>query len=87
MVAAASEVLRDAAGIARGLARLLRRDGHHVETASNGRQALAMLQEQDYDLVLCDLRMPDLDGPGLYRTWQSVSRICSPVLSFSPAIP
>ena len=49
------------------LARLLRRDGHTVETAANGRLALAMLQERAYDLILSDLRMPELDGPGLYR--------------------
>jgi CheY-like chemotaxis protein len=33
----------------------------------HGQQALQMLQQQDYDLVLCDLRMPELDGPALYR--------------------
>jgi len=60
-------IVDDEIGIARGLARLLRRDGHHVDTASNGRQALALLQVQDYDLILCDLRMPELDGPGLYH--------------------
>ena len=49
------------------LARLLRRDGHTVEIAANGRLALAMLQERAYDLILSDLRMPELDGPGLYR--------------------
>lgn len=66
-------IVDDEIGFARGLARLLHRDGHHVDTASNGRQALALLQAQDYDLILCDLRMPVLDGPGLYHTletWQ-----------------
>lgn len=60
-------IVDDEVGIARGLARLLRRDGHSVDTADNGRQALGMLQTREYDLILCDLRMPDLDGPGLYR--------------------
>ena len=50
---------------------MLRRDGHHVDTASNGRQALALLQAQEYDLILCDLRMPELDGPGLYHALES----------------
>ncbi len=57
----------DEASIARALARLLHRDGHTVETAANGRQALAKLQERSYDLIMSDWRMPELDGPGFYR--------------------
>ena len=57
----------DEPGIAKALTRLLRRDGHTVDTAANGRLALAKLQERAYDLILSDLRMPELDGPGLYR--------------------
>jgi CheY-like chemotaxis protein len=57
----------DEPSMAIALARLLRRDGHTVEIAANGRLALAMLQERAYALILSDLRMPELDGPGLYR--------------------
>jgi CheY-like chemotaxis protein len=57
----------DEPGIASGLARLLRRDGHAVEIAANGQVALDKLRECPYDLILSDLRMPELDGPGLYR--------------------
>jgi PAS domain S-box-containing protein len=57
----------DEPSIAKALPRLLQRDGHTVDTAANGRLALAMLQERSYDLILSDLRMPELDGPGLYR--------------------
>src|SRR5262245_44354637 len=64
-------IVDDEIGITRGLARILRRDGHRVDTAGNGRQALALLQAQEYDLILCDLRMPELDGPGLYRALES----------------
>jgi CheY-like chemotaxis protein len=60
-------VVDDEAGIAKALAYLFRRDGHQVDTAANGHLALARLQEREYDLILCDLRMPELDGPGLYR--------------------
>jgi two-component system NtrC family sensor kinase len=60
-------LVEDEPGIARGLARLLRRDGHTVDLAANGRLALARLQERAYDLLLSDVRMPELDGPGLYR--------------------
>ena len=60
-------IVDDEPSVIRGLTRLLRRDGHTVDTAPNGRLALAMLQERTYDLILSDLRMPELDGSGLYR--------------------
>jgi len=60
-------IVDDEAGIRNGLAYLLRRNGYKVDTAANGRLALTKLQEQVFDLILCDLRMPELDGPGLYQ--------------------
>jgi two-component system NtrC family sensor kinase len=57
--------------IVSALARLLRRDGHTVQTAANGQVALTMLQEHAYDLILSDLRMPELDGPGLYQALEA----------------
>jgi len=60
-------VVDDEPSVIRGLTRLLRRDGHTVDTAPNGRMALARLQECAYDLILSDLRMPELDGAGLYQ--------------------
>jgi CheY-like chemotaxis protein len=59
-------VIDDDPGFVSGLTRLLQRDGHTVETADNGQHALARLREHPYDLLLCDLRMPDLDGPAFY---------------------
>lgn len=41
--------------------------GYEVDTASNGREALDMLDRTAYDLVISDARMPELDGPGLCR--------------------
>jgi CheY-like chemotaxis protein len=60
-------VIDDEPGITNALASLLRRDGHTVDTAANGRLALEKLEVRTYDLMLCDLRMPELDGPGFYR--------------------
>ena len=36
--------------------------GHTADVAEDGRQALAMLREQPFDLVLLDIIMPELDG-------------------------
>jgi two-component system NtrC family sensor kinase len=63
-------VVDDEPSVIRGLTRLLRRDGHTVDTAPNGRLALARLQERAYDVILSDLRMPELDGSGLYQALQ-----------------
>jgi two-component system, NtrC family, response regulator PilR len=37
-------------------------DGHSIRTATNGREALALLQEEPADVVISDVRMPDMDG-------------------------
>jgi class 3 adenylate cyclase len=44
------------------LTRLLEQDGHRVETAADGRQALEMLRADTFDVVLLDVVMPELDG-------------------------
>ena len=41
--------------------------GYDVDTASNGREALLKIDQGGYDLIVCDVRMPELDGPGLCR--------------------
>ncbi|NQU43511.1 response regulator, partial [bacterium] len=44
------------------LGRQLEKDGHTVSVAENGRRALEMLEEEDFDLVLLDIVMPEMDG-------------------------
>jgi len=41
---------------------LLRRRGHSVEVAGNGREAIAALEDRPFDLVLMDVQMPVMDG-------------------------
>jgi PAS domain S-box-containing protein len=60
-------VVDDEPTITSVLADMLGLDGHVVDTASTGRAALDRLRERSYDLILSDLRMPELDGPGFYR--------------------
>jgi len=42
-------------------------EGYEVETAKDGREALEKIAARSYDVILSDLRMPQLDGVGLYR--------------------
>jgi signal transduction histidine kinase/DNA-binding response OmpR family regulator/HPt (histidine-containing phosphotransfer) domain-containing protein len=41
---------------------LLTKRGHHVTLAHNGKEALAALENQEFDLVLMDIQMPVMDG-------------------------
>jgi two-component system NtrC family sensor kinase len=60
-------IVDDEEGIRHMLAEILATDGHVVEEAANGVQALERLGEARFDLVISDLIMPQLDGPGLYE--------------------
>ena len=60
-------VIDDEPSVVHALARLLRHDGATVDTAANGHCALAQLAAHASDVLLCDLRMPALDGPAFYH--------------------
>jgi PAS domain S-box-containing protein len=64
-------VVDDEPDIGQLLADILERDGHSVAHALSGRDALARLSDGAVDLIISDLRMPDMDGPALYRALTS----------------
>jgi len=49
------------------VARLLEADGYHVETVPHGAAALDLLARRSYDVILSDMRMPQVTGEALYR--------------------
>lgn len=54
------------------VARVVRRDRFcQVDTVSNGHEALERIRTHVYDLILSDLRMPEMDGPTFYRRVQA----------------
>ncbi len=52
----------------------LSRQGHEVETASDGEEAWEALERRDFDVLLCDMNMPRLDGIGLLRRMREKSQ-------------
>ncbi len=56
------------------LCRLLERQGHTCITVSSGKQALEVLEEQHFDLVLPDLMMPGMNGLETLRAIKSNSK-------------
>ena len=60
-------VVDDEPAIRTAVARYLSSLGHHVDVAASGREALDRLSSRAFDLILLDLRMPDMAGDALYR--------------------
>lgn len=54
------------------MARLLKRAGYEVETAGNGREALAKLEAGDFQLMITDWEMPEMDGIALCSAVRSL---------------
>ena len=61
-------IVDDEAVIREGMRRILSTDGYHVETSASGRPAIEKIQEQDFDVVITDLKMPGMDGIEVLKT-------------------
>jgi DNA-binding NtrC family response regulator len=67
-------VVDDERGLCAGVQEALRREGYVVDAANDARRALELLGERLYNLVLTDVRMPDLSGLQLLKEARQVSR-------------
>jgi len=61
---------------------LLSKKGFQVETAVDGIEGIEKLKSQQFDLVICDLNMPRLDGIGVIKKARS-SGIDTPFIFFT----
>jgi len=66
-------VIDDEEDIRRLLADILTSGGHVVSSASNGIEALEILKEENFDLVLTDLEMPGMSGWEIARSIKKVA--------------
>jgi CheY-like chemotaxis protein len=60
-------VVEDEHNLRELIAHILLLDDHEVDTARDGVEALYRIERRSYDLIISDLQMPNLDGPGLYE--------------------
>ena len=60
-------VVDDDDNLREALSAILSQRDRAVDTARDGIEALALLNQNHYDVILSDLRMPGLDGPALYE--------------------
>ena len=67
-------VIDDEEIIIRSLAKLLEKSGFEAFVAKTGQDALVMVEEEDFDLIISDIRMPGLNGieavKGIYKVLQ-----------------
>lgn len=60
-------VLEDEPTVANLIADLLRDEGMRVDVLLDGRNALQQAERESYDLAICDVKMPRMDGPRFYQ--------------------
>jgi two-component system NtrC family sensor kinase len=65
-------VVDDDPDIADLVTTFLTSEGYEVDAAPNGRAALEMLRRTEYDLIVSDMRMPELDGAGFFAALDHV---------------
>jgi len=73
-------VIDDEQNILDVVSRFARRTGYEVVTCSGGREAVALLQTRRADLVLVDLRMPDVGGLDVLRAIRDTDPRCQAIL-------
>lgn len=67
-------IIEDEDAIRRVLVKIIKNEnnGYEVEEAENGLQGFELIQTNDYDLVLCDIKMPKMDGVEVLEKAQAI---------------
>jgi two-component system, NtrC family, response regulator HydG len=73
-------IVDDEQGILDVVSRFAERAGFDVATCSHGREAITLIQARRPDLVMVDLRMPDVGGLDILRAIRDVDAHCQAVL-------
>ena len=60
-------IIEDEQALGEAVAGALADDGFKPDLASDGEEALARLRERHYDVIICDLKMPKVDGMAFFR--------------------
>ena len=55
-------IIDDEENMCHMLGAMIERHGYHITTAYNGQTALALIHKEHFDFILCDVKMPQMDG-------------------------
>ncbi|MFC1758627.1 response regulator transcription factor [Planctomycetota bacterium] len=73
-------VVDDNTDIATSVADILKNCGHRVDTANNGTDAIELVRDRSYDVVILDYQMPDMDGAEVYRQIRQIQSVTVAVM-------
>ena len=62
------------------LEKLLKQEGHRVTSRSNGSSGLFVAMQNNYDVIICDIGLPDMDGFEIVKKLRSETSLSIPVL-------
>ena len=69
---------------------VMRKQGHHIQLAHDGQQAVELRKKQEFDLILMDLQMPKLDGIAAttaIREWETANQQRKvPIIALSASV-
>ena len=66
-------VVDDNKGLCEGVKEYLEQEGDAVECANNGKDAIALLRNNKYDIALVDIKLPDIHGTDLVKKLADIS--------------
>src|SRR5919108_437884 len=72
-------VVEDDQRLARVIRRVLEEEGHTVDVASDGEEAVAVAEDGSHDLIMLDVLLPEMDGFEVCRTLRQ-KRVDTPIL-------
>lgn len=76
-------VIDDEKGILSVIREILTKCGHRVEIAQNGYEGIQKFDDDSFDIVITDMRMPGLDGEGVVKHIRKSQNKSIPVIGIS----
>jgi len=76
-------VVEDDIDIAKGIGEYVETLGHELDFAYTGNQALQMINDYDYDLILLDINLPQVNGYDICQSLLGENLACLPVIMMS----
>lgn len=78
--------VEDETSLREDIAEYLRMHAYEVDEAADGEQAIAQINTNHYDLVLCDIKMPQMDGYDLLRAVRNANHLVTTPFIFLSAL-